>query len=276
MNNKTKILIAFFLALVFNLTYSQNFEHKIDSLLNGYNNKPGCAVAVFSKGKIIFQKGYGYANLDYNIKITPKTVFDIASTAKQFTAACILLLMEQEKINLDDPIQKYLPELPNYKKGEIKIYDLLHHTSGLKDYLYYIYPLGKTYYDVFTEKKALQILTHLKELNFVPRTEYQYSNSNYLALAAIIRRITGMSIGEFAEKNIFEPLGMDDTFIYENSQKIIKNRAIGYSKENGNYAQNHSFGFAFGGDGQLYTTVLDFFKWNENFKTQTIGGILSS
>ncbi len=269
-------LKTFYLSILFTLTiticFSQNFEKKIDSLLNDYNDKPGCAIAIFEKGNIIFKKGYGYANLDYKVKITSNTVFDIASTAKQFTASCIVLLESQKKIKINDPIHKYLPELPQYKKGQIKIYDLLHHTSGLKDYSYYIAPLGKTDYDIISEEDSFNILTGLRELNFVPRTKYQYSNSNYLALAVIVRRITGMSIGEFAKKNIFEPLQMNDSFIYEDRTRVVKNRAIGYSKRNETYVQNHSFNFALGGDGQLYTSVEDFFKWHENYKSQTVGG----
>ncbi|SNR14707.1 serine hydrolase domain-containing protein [Tenacibaculum jejuense] len=271
MNQKTFFLLILSVFIV-NICSAQSFENKIDSLLSDYNNKPGCAIAIFEKGNIIFKKGYGYANLDHKVKITPNTVFDIASVAKQFTASCIILLEEQKKIKIEDSIRKYLPELPKYKKGEIKIYDLLHHTSGLKDYSYYIAPLGKTDYDIISEEDGFNILTGLRELNFVPRSKYQYSNSNYLALAVIIRRITGMSIGEFANKNIFHPLAMNNSLIYEDRNQVIENRAIGYSSRNKTYIQNHSFNFAMGGDGQLYTSVEDFFKWHENYKKQIIGG----
>ena len=109
------------------------------------------------------------------------------------------------------------------------------------------------------------------ELNFKPGSENLYSNSGYLVLAIIIRRVSGMSIGSYAQQNIFEPLEMKNTFIYEDGAKVVKNRAIGYSKEGNEYKREHHFDFVVGGDGQVYTTVEDFFKWSENFKSSKIG-----
>jgi hypothetical protein len=118
---------------------------------------------------------------------------------------------------------------------------------------------------------GLNILVRQKELNFEPGSEYQYSNSGYLALAIIVRRVSGESIGTFAQRNIFDPLGMKNTFIYEDASKVVKNRAIGYSKDGNYYKREHHFDFVVGGDGQDYTTIEDFFKWSENFKSTKIG-----
>lgn len=246
-------------------------ETKIDSLFEEYSNSPGVAVGVYSKGKIIFKKGYGIANLDYDIKITPETVFDIGSVSKQFTAACIVLLENEGKLSLDDDIRKYIPEIKEFDEGKITIRNLLHHTSGLRDYLGLMSLSGISYDDTFTEETGLDILARQNELNFAPGSEYLYSNSGYLTLAIIIRRVSGESIGNFAQKNIFTPLEMKNTFIYENGAKVVKNRAIGYSKDGDEYKREHHFDFVVGGDGKVYTTVEDFFKWSENFKDNKLG-----
>jgi CubicO group peptidase (beta-lactamase class C family) len=246
-------------------------ESKIDSLFAEYNNSPGLAVGVYSKGEILFKKGYGIANLDYDIKITPETVFDIGSVSKQFTAACIVLLENEGKLSLDDDIRKYVPEIPEFDEGKITIRNLLHHTSGLRDYLGLMYLSGISYDDTFTEETGLDILARQNELNFIPGSEFLYSNSGYLTLAIIIRRVSGESIGSFAQKNIFIPLEMKNTFIYEDGTKVVKNRAIGYSKDEDEYKREHHFDFVVGGDGQVYTTVEDFFKWSENFKNNNLG-----
>ncbi|MFO7658375.1 MAG: serine hydrolase domain-containing protein [Bacteroidales bacterium] len=246
-------------------------ETKIDSLFAEYHNSPGCAVGVYSKGEIIFKKGYGIANLDYDIKITPETVFDIGSVSKQFTAACIVLLENEGKLSLDDDIRKYIPEISEFDEGKITIRNLLHHTSGLRDYLGLMYLSGISFDDYFTEQMGLNILARQKELNFIPGSEHLYSNSGYLALAIIVRRVSGESIGTFAQKKIFDPLEMKNTFIYEDGAKVVKNRAIGYAKEGNDYKREHHFDFVAGGDGQVYTTVEDFFKWSENFKENNLG-----
>lgn len=246
-------------------------ETKIDSLFAEYNNSPGCAIGVYSNGEILYKKGYGIANLDYNIKISPETVFDIGSVSKQFTAACIVILENEGKLSLEDDIRKYIPEIPEFEEGKITIRNLLHHTSGLRDYITLMYLSGISFDDYFTEQMGLDILARQKELNFIPGSEYLYSNSGYLALAIIVRRVSGESIGTFAQKKIFDPLEMKNTFIYEDGAKVIKNRAIGYSKEGNDYKRVHHFDFAVGGDGQVYTTVEDFFKWSENFKSSKLG-----
>lgn len=265
-----KNLLILLLVLLTSSAFGQ-LEAKIDSLFSEYNNSPGCAIGVYSKGELLYKKGYGIANLDYDIAITPETVFDIGSVSKQFTAACIVLLENEGKLSLDDDIRKYIPELPSYDEGKITIRNLLHHTSGLRDYLTLMYLSGISYDDYFTEQMGLDILTRQKELNFKPGTEELYSNSGYLVLAIIIRRVSGESIGAFAQKNIFDPLEMKNTFIYEDGAKVVKNRAIGYSKEKEEYVREHHFDFVVGGDGQVYTTVEDFFKWSENFKSNKLG-----
>ena len=266
-----KLSTIFILLMLSTTMVFGQLEAKIDSIFSEYNNSPGCAVGVYSNGEILFKKGYGIANLDYDIKISPETVFDIGSVSKQFTAACILILENRGKLSLDDDIRKYIPEISEFKEGTITIRNLLHHTSGLRDYLTLMFLSGRSFDDSFTEQMGLDILTNQKELNFTPGTEYMYSNSGYLALAIIIRRVSDESIGDFAKKNIFDPLQMGNTFIYEDGTKVVKNRAIGYSEQGYEYKREHHFDFLGGGDGQVYTTVEDFFKWNENFKSIKVG-----
>ena len=188
-----------------------------------------------------------------------------------FTAACIVILENEGKLSIKDDVRKDIPEMTEFKKGKITIRHLLHHTSGLRDYLTLILFSGRSFDDYFTEKMGLDILKRQKELNFTPETEYMYSNSGYLALAIIVKRISGESIGAFAQKNLFDPFGMENTFIYEDGTKVVKNRAIGYRKEGAEFKREHHFDFVGGGDGQVCSTVEDFFKWSENFKSNKLG-----
>jgi CubicO group peptidase (beta-lactamase class C family) len=272
MNKSTLLIFLIAFPLLSTYSYGQTTEQKIDSLFTEYNNKPGYAVAIYKNGEIDFQKGYGLANLEYDIKISPKSVFDIASISKQFTAFSILLLEQEGKLNLDDPIHKFIPELPIYKEGKVTVRQVLYHTSGIKEYIKFWIATGHTYDDFINERMAINVLSKVKTLNFKPGTQYDYSNSNYLILARIVREVSDISIGEFVEKNIFEPLEMNDSFIMEDQNRVVKNRAVSYYANSQDvFKRNYFYNYAVGGAGQLNTTVQDFFKWNENFKTFKVG-----
>ena len=269
MKNKGHFL--FCLLLINGLLFSQSYD-TIDEVFVGSLDKPGYAIGVYGDGQILFQAGYGVANFDYDIPIKPESVFDICSVSKQFTAACIVILQDQGKLAIDDPVKKYIPELPEYPGKTITLRHLLNHTSGIRDYLTLIALAGGSFDDYFTEEMGLDIIKRQKELNFQPGEEYLYSNSGYLLLAVVVRRVSGMSIGDFCHKEIFEPLGMTNTFVYEDGYRIVKNRAIGYAEYKGQYVREHHVDFVIGGDGQVYTTVEDFFKWSENLRDPKIGG----
>jgi len=267
------ILLFSFTTITYNqkITITDDIKQQIDELFADYEDKPGCAVGIYHQGKIIYQKGYGYANLEYQVKVTPESIFDVASISKQFTAACILLLEEDGKLNLDDRIQKYLPELPKYAEGEVTIRHLLHHTSGFKDYLALLHFMGKSWDINFTEEDGLNLLRQMETLNFTPGEKYSYSNSNYLALGILVQRLSGKSMNEYAQKHILQPLGMNKSFFYEDSKRVILNRTIGYTDEEDGYEREHFFNFIVPGDGGLHTNIQDFLKWSNNYQSSKIG-----
>ncbi len=268
--NRTSLII---LCLFVNANAWAQLENQIDPLFADFQNTPGAAIGVYQNGKLTFSKGYGLANLDYSIPISPNTIFDIGSVSKQFTAACIFLLEEQGKLSIDDPIQKFLPEIPIYNGDIVTIRNLINHTSGLRDYVEILDYASIPFDNVFTEEMGLAMMARQKEPNFKPGEKFMYNNGGYLLLAIIVRRASGKSIGEFAKANIFEPLAMSHSFILENPNRIIKNLATGYIKKgDGTFEKQHHLNFAIGGDGQVYTSVENLLEWDNNFYSQKIGG----
>jgi len=247
-------------------------QTKIDALFSQWDNEnsPGASIGIIKDGKLIYSKSYGMGNLDYQIPLTADSKFYIASTTKQFTAACIALLSIEGKIGLDDEIQKYIPEIPNYGQ-KITIRNLVFHTSGLRDYLGLMYLSGKSVEDYFTNDDGIKLISKQLALNSSPGKEFIYSNSGYILLAEIVNRASGMTIREYADKNIFHPLGMKNTFFNDDRSQITKNRVISYRKEAGTlkrFVQN----FDGLGDGNLLTTVNDLYLWDQNFYHKKVGG----
>jgi CubicO group peptidase (beta-lactamase class C family) len=233
---------------------------------------PGCALAVYRDGKISYAKGYGLANIEENVPITPQSVFDIGSTSKQFTAASILLLEKQGKLSVNDDARKYIPELPDYGQ-KITILHLLNHTSGLRDYLTLMDLAGINIDSVTTDDDALQIVARQKALNFAPGSDWLYSNTGFFLLSVIVKRVSGKTLREFATENIFQPLGMTHTQYRDDHTLLIPNRAMAYDpyeKKDG-YLLNVSY-FEQTGDGAVHTSVEDMQKWDENFYSGQIGG----
>jgi CubicO group peptidase (beta-lactamase class C family) len=235
---------------------------------------PGCALGVYRNGKIIYAKGYGLANIEENVPITPQTIFDIGSISKQFTAAAILLLEKQGRLRLDDDVRKYIPELPDYSPGgqRITILHLLNHTSGLRDYVS-LFLLAGIYFDnVTTDDDALGIIARQKGLNFTPGTDWKYTGSGYLLLSLIVQRVSGKALKDFAAENIFQPLGMTHTQFRNDHTSLIPNRALAYERdEKGVYKLSVSYAEQ-NGDGMVHTSIEDLQKWDENFYSGRIGG----
>ena len=270
-----RIIFVCLLSMCISFAYTQKKTYSqstIDSIFQDFHETPGIAIAVVKNGEILYQKGYGLANLSYNIPVSSETIFDVASVSKQFTAACIFLLEEEGKLNLDDPIQKFLPELPVYDDNPITVQNLLYHTSGLRSYLATIYSKNEYWGDSFDNADVINILTRHKGLNFSPNTKHYYSNSNYVLLASIVEKITGKSLGSYAKEKIFEPLGMEHTFFKEERDTIVKNLAIGYAPKGGYFRQHHFHNNIVVGDGGLHTNIKDFVRWNNNLTTGLVGG----
>ncbi len=233
------------------------------------NDTPGAAVAIIKEGSIIYKKGYGLANLEYDIPIRPSSVFHIASISKQFTVFSILLLEKQGKLSLDDDIRKYIPEVPDFGKT-ITLRHLASHTSGLRDQWNLLSMAGWRMDDVITKEHILKLVSKQKELNFDPGEEYAYCNTGFTLLAEVVSRISDMSFAEFTNANIFEPLKMNNTLFYDDHEKIVENRAYSYYADSTGYKKS-VLNYANVGATSLFTTVEDLSLWSMNFSSMKIG-----
>ncbi len=199
---------------------------KVDELFANWDkpDSPGASLAVIKKGEVIYRKGYGSAHLEYDIPITPSTVFHVASVSKQFTAFAIAMIADQGRLSLDDDIRKHVPELHDFGRT-ITIRHLVHHISGIRDQWELLAVAGWRLDDVITTEHILKMARNQRELNFEPGYQYLYCNMGFTLLAEIVARITGKSFREWTEENIFKPLGMSDTQFYDDHERIVKNRA---------------------------------------------------
>ena len=249
-----------------------SLEATVDQLFAEWDkpDSPGAALAVTRDSKIIYKHGYGTANLEYDIPITPTIIFDIASVSKQFAAFAITTLAHEGKFSLGDDIRVHLPDLPDFG-NTITIRHLLHHTSGLRDWVQSLVIAGVTMEDVISFKHILKMVQHQKALNFEPGAAYLYSNTGYNLLAEIVERVTGDSFREWTDTNIFKPLAMTNTHFHDDHQMILKNRAYSYQ-----VVENDRFKHAINnttalGSSSLYSTVEDLAKWMLNFENTRIG-----
>src|SRR6266478_1646470 len=231
----TSVIVASLLLPGAPASYARNSDEKsaaaVDEVFGDLTKagSPGCALGVYRDGKIVYAKGYGLANLEENVAITPQTVFDIGSTSKQFTAASILLLEKQGKLSINDDVRKYIPELPDYGQ-KITILQLLNHTSGLRDYLSLMELAGINTDSVTTDADALALITRQKALNFAPGSDWLYSNTGFFLLSVIVQRVSGKTLRAFAGENIFAPLEMTHTQYRDNHAALIANRALAYEE----------------------------------------------
>jgi CubicO group peptidase (beta-lactamase class C family) len=210
------------------------------------------------------------ANLEHNIPLTPKSVFRIGSTSKQFTAVCMALLEEEGALSLDDSLRKFLPQMPEYAE-EITIRHLIHHTSGFRDYLTLAEIAGIRDDDYFTDAEVVDLLARQKELNFRPGEEHLYSNSGYFLLSQIVKKASGKSLREYAEEKIFQPLGMTNTHFHDDHTRIVKNKASGYAPKKGGGFVISMTTLPMTGDGGVFTSVEDLFLWDQNFYDNRLG-----
>jgi CubicO group peptidase (beta-lactamase class C family) len=246
---------------------------KVDKVFAEWNhaNSPGCALAIVKDGRIVYEHGYGMANLELAVPITPQTVFDIGSVSKQFTAMSIILLVQDGKLSLDDDIRKYLPEIPDYG-SKITIRHLLHHTSGLRDYCDLFDLAGIPEADLTTDRDAMDLIVRQKGVNFKAGEEFLYSDTGFFLLSEIVERVTGKTLRQFAQERIFGPLNMTSTHFHDDHTMIVPRRATGYAPHPGGGFEIDMSNFEQLGDGSVMTTVEDLYKWDQNFYKPVVGG----
>lgn len=232
----------------------------IDQLMQRHAGMvPGASVLVIDQGKPIVRKSWGLADVEAGTKATPATNYRLASVTKQFTAAAILLLVQDRKIGLDDRIRVFFPALPASLES-VTVRQLLTHTSGIVDYEDLI-PAGTT--AQLHDADVLKLLESHDTTYFKPGTSYRYSNSGYALLALIVEKASGKSFATFLHDRIFAPLGMNHTVAFEDGISTVSNRAFGYTLKNGKWARkDQSLTSAVLGDGGIYSSIDDLAKWD--------------
>ena len=233
-------------------------------------DSPGCALGVYENGRIRYARGYGMANLQHGIALSPRSVLDVGSISKQFTAMVMLMLEKDGKLSLDDPLRKYFPEMPPYA-DKVTLRRALSQTSGLRD-LYVMWGQSGRVFSGDTID-ALRVITRSAEPNYTPGERYLYTNSGWILAAQIVYRLTGKTLAQVANERIFQPLGMFDTRYLSDAEVVIPNGADGYAPQGGGFRLARStYDGAIMGAGAVQTTVEDFGRWLDNYDKATVGG----
>jgi CubicO group peptidase (beta-lactamase class C family) len=246
---------------------------QVDKVFAGYDraDSPGCALGVIRGGNFIYRKGYGMGSLELGVPLTSASVFYMGSVSKQFTAASAVLAQEQGFFSLDDDVRKYIPELPDYGHV-ITLREMLHHTSGLRDFLTLLAYEGRDGSDVHSEAEVVDLIARQKGLNNVPGEKYIYSNTNFYLMGVVIRRATGKSLAEFAAENIFKPLGMTHTRYYDDHTLVLPGRVAAYGPgKSGGFEVDWSTDYDIVGAGGLTSSVDDLLLWDRNFYDNELG-----
>jgi len=268
--------LALLAALVIARAQAPEVGTKVDRVFAKWTSAtPGCAVGVATGGRVVLAKGYGMADLEHDVAITPDTIFEGGSVSKQFTAAAVLWLAREKKLSLDDPVRKYIPELPPYSP-DITIRHMLTHTSGLRDWgnIAAIAGWPRTT-RAHTHAHVLEIASHQRALNFTPGTRWSYTNTGFNLSAIIAERVSGQSFQEFSQAHLFGPLGMTHTSWRDDYTRIVKGRATAYRERDGTFSTLMPFENVYG-NGGLLTTVGDLLTWNEHFDAAPEGDPLST
>lgn len=246
-------------------------KNQIDSILieQTAQDLPGAAVSVIKNGEVFFEGAYGMADLSYDVPILTETVFNIGSVSKQFTVFAILMLEKEGKLSLQDDVRKFIPELYDFG-SEITLEHLARHTSGLKTVNFLARLVGWRQTDLSTHEQMMELIFRQRTLDFIPGTEYKYSNTGTMLLAEVVARVTGVPFSEYMRKQVFDPLNMTSTFIRDDHAAVIKNEAHGYYWEDGHLKKAIN-PISVIGYTNVYTTVNDLFKWVQNFSTPVVG-----
>ena len=246
-------------------------EGKIAQIMAVWNDleSPGAAIAVKYRGKLIYSKGFGSANLEYGIPIDTDTPFHVASVSKQFTAFAIALLDNQGILSLNDDVRKHLPELPDFGTP-ITLRQLIDHTSGLRDQWDLLILAGWVPDDVITEDDIMSLVKRQRDLNFPPGSEMVYCNTGYTLLAMVVERTTGQSFKDWTQTNIFQPLGMKDSHFHDDHRHLVPKRAYSYNYQ-GNGFRKSVLNYANVGATSLFTTAENLLLWSESFASKSLG-----
>ena len=245
---------------------------RVDTLFEVWDtpDSPGCVVGVIQEGELVYVRAYGMADMAAKSPLTPRSAFNVQSIGKQFTAACIALLVQAGVIALEDDIRKHLPDFPDYGVP-IRIRHLVYHTSGIRDYIHLAMLAGKDFRDHFSHRDALQIVMRQESLNYDPGARHVYSNSGYVLLAEIVERVSGSLFGDFAEAHIFQPLGMKDSYMLDRNQPNNVHRVKGYTPKPAGGFEEDPTNFNAKGHGGLVTTIGDLYLWDQNLYDSKIG-----
>lgn len=252
---------------------AESDQQKVDRLFAAYNktNSPGCVLGVIRDGNFIYRKTYGMASLELGVPLSSQAVFYMGSVAKQFTAASVVLAAEQRFLSLDDDVRKYIPELPDYGH-RITLRQMLHHTSGFRDFLTLLYISGRHESDLHSKDEMLDLIVRQKGLNNIPGDEYVYSNTNYFLLGEVVQRATKKSLADFASENIFQPLRMAHTRFYDDHTLVLPGRVPAYDPgDNGSFLVDWSTNYDTVGGGGLMSSVDDLLLWDKNFYQNKLG-----
>jgi CubicO group peptidase (beta-lactamase class C family) len=266
------LLLCFITFYQSNITSAQSFENKIDSLIQTEfkdKNGPGGVFMVAKNGKAIYQKAFGKANLELEVNLTTESVFQIGSMTKQFTAIAILMLEEQGKLNVQNPISKYIPDYPSGDK--ITIHHLLTHTSGIKDFT-----KMKSLRDIAQKEMSPKMMVDFfknEPVDFAPGEKFDYNNSGYVLLGYLIELVSGGTYEDFIKENIFKKVGMNQSN-YATDRLIINKRAYGYHKKEYGYVNKSVINFSVPfSSGSLMSSANDMLKWqnalNQNLLLKT-------
>jgi CubicO group peptidase (beta-lactamase class C family) len=263
------LYFIFLYCLPFNLFGQENIEESLKEIISSVSSsdQPGLSIGLVQNGKLTKHLQSGLANLDYDVSIHKNTVFGLASITKQFTAGCIGVLVRNEKINLEDDVRKYIPELPNFG-NTIRIQHLLNHTSGLRNHNVLLDLKGFDYdYNGYNNKQIQALIFKQKGVNSKPGERMLYANSNYVLLALIVERVSGMSLDDFAQVSIFQPLEMKRTFFLSENDRIVKDKTQTYYTRKGKVKQHKSLTTCIGAGG-LMSTIEDLALWSNIFTMQ--------
>jgi CubicO group peptidase (beta-lactamase class C family) len=245
---------------------------KVAALFKAYDRRdaPGASVVVISKGRVVYEGGFGSADLEHGIPINATTVFHVGSVSKQFTAFAILLLEQQGRLSLDDDIRKHLPDVPDFGPT-ITLRHLLHHQSGMREHETLLQMSGISTADVIETVHILKLVGRQKELDFNPGEDISYSNTGYVLLAQVVEKVTGMSFRQWTRENIFVPLSMKDSQFNDSAARVVKDRACPYYTDERGEILKGILSYFFVGSTGLLTTAEDMGKWLGNFDQPKVG-----